>query len=1100
MAVKLPDETALGGLPSSRSGAIIPSYDVSAIGEGLARLGGNIAAASVELNKAWTADQSNKAYLSYLQFKAGEETTYQTSTDKIQPGTGAQGFAQNYVTGYRQRATDWLNSLPSEFRGDYAPKIFMDGDAISRDAISVEHGQIKQTASDAFKATMEGAILPRAKRAAGLPDSDPRKAELLAEIEADTLKAIDDNPYYTEVEKDALRKAARTDVQTAFAMALSPAERMDVDPARQDQTIADRIAAIEGVSKNPSSSATGTGQFISGTWRDMIRRYHPELAAGRSNEEIDALRVDPQLGQEMIDRYAAENTAILTNGGFQASPGNLYLAHFLGPGGAMAMLSASPLVDAAKINPAAAKSNPNVFYEPDGTPRSVGAVIAWAGQKMGGVVRTNWNKTLDALPYAQKVAIAADGGTQYIKQQTEIKKAQQDSYNAWKNAVDNGIKDGIIGLADINRFYSSGQLTDAGDRQHFIDAIEKRDKDTLNLASAQAKLSDPGYKWNRFADGDKKAVNLVWDNVQKQEGGSVLDDQQGDTPGMQDALAAVVRQTGIIPDGAADQIRNGIYSPDGHAQDRAFLLMDALEHANRPAYEATFDNAQRARADIYQSLVPMVPRDVLQKMLDPMDEQAAQMREKLLPKGRELAAKIGDGDILNSAFGSGLPIPFIRQIPSAPGDPLEMAALRNDFNEAYAAVYAYVRNEDEAKKLAFKWLGNKWGVTDVGSGGPTVMARPPEKYYPTVEGTHHWLDEQLQSLVQEYEPKATDWWVMPLSGGQTETEAAAGQLPAYAVMIRDENGGIRPMIDDAASAVAGKAVPYALRFNHELAVQQMQADFAERNRAAVQRELGIDIIPEWAKRQGVTKTGKDVFANPPVNIDQPLRQGAAAAGDFGNWLLFGNPSNAKPTDAESVGGRPGEGTVGDPSNPTGEPVISPAPEFFKLTPEIIDGMVEKLRKGGASEKYVNDYRAVLEEQMAGQNGSDVKMAEPAARADNRTGLFNYPPPSSVKATPTAKKKETLRIFKEAIDTKGANSPFADSSVDGYKPYDAKYMADWFADTFGRNVTPESLTPEMVQAAFDRAESAKQLEKIREYLLFFGDLSAALGAASAVKGQ
>ena len=36
--------------------------------------------------------------------------------------------------------------------------------------------------------------------------------------------------------------------------------------------------------------ALGLGQFVKATWLDMIRRYHPELAQGRSDAEILDLR------------------------------------------------------------------------------------------------------------------------------------------------------------------------------------------------------------------------------------------------------------------------------------------------------------------------------------------------------------------------------------------------------------------------------------------------------------------------------------------------------------------------------------------------------------------------------------------------------------------------------------------------------------------------------------------------------------------------------------------------------------------------------------------------------------------------------------------
>lgn len=60
--------------------------------------------------------------------------------------------------------------------------------------------------------------------------------------------------------------------------------------------ISDKITAAESAGKSnakaPTSSATGLGQFINGTWLDMIKRYHPEMK-GKSDAEILASEPTP---------------------------------------------------------------------------------------------------------------------------------------------------------------------------------------------------------------------------------------------------------------------------------------------------------------------------------------------------------------------------------------------------------------------------------------------------------------------------------------------------------------------------------------------------------------------------------------------------------------------------------------------------------------------------------------------------------------------------------------------------------------------------------------------------------------------------------------
>lgn len=129
--------------------------------------------------------------------------------------------------------------------------------------------------------------------------------------------------------------------------------------------------------KNPNSSATGPSQFIASTWLDMLARHRPDLTGSR--EELLALRTDPKLSRQMTEAFAAENQGILAKNGFDASPGNTYLAHFAGPQGAVKVLQADPTAPVSSIlEPAAIKANP--FLQR----MTAGDLQAWASRKVGG--------------------------------------------------------------------------------------------------------------------------------------------------------------------------------------------------------------------------------------------------------------------------------------------------------------------------------------------------------------------------------------------------------------------------------------------------------------------------------------------------------------------------------------------------------------------------------------------------------------------------------------------------------------------------------------------------------------------------------------------
>jgi hypothetical protein len=117
--------------------------------------------------------------------------------------------------------------------------------------------------------------------------------------------------------------------------------------------VVDRIIVAESSggadAKNKRSSATGPGQFLDETWLDMIRAYRPDLAKSRSRDETLELRREATLAREMTTRFAERNAAMLSRRGLPVTAGTVYLAHFAGGAGAVALLSAPADADAALV-------------------------------------------------------------------------------------------------------------------------------------------------------------------------------------------------------------------------------------------------------------------------------------------------------------------------------------------------------------------------------------------------------------------------------------------------------------------------------------------------------------------------------------------------------------------------------------------------------------------------------------------------------------------------------------------------------------------------------------------------------------------------------
>ncbi|MDX8436813.1 M23 family metallopeptidase [Mesorhizobium abyssinicae] len=148
------------------------------------------------------------------------------------------------------------------------------------------------------------------------------------------------------------------------------------------ETLTDRIVHVESGgsarAKNPLSSATGAGQFISKTWIRMMNTYRPDLARSLSTADLLALRYDATLSREMVRNLAREGEAYLRARGHQITAGRLYLCHFLGMEGAHQVLAAPGASQlSAVLGSAVIQANPFL------TGKTASYVVDWAERKMG---------------------------------------------------------------------------------------------------------------------------------------------------------------------------------------------------------------------------------------------------------------------------------------------------------------------------------------------------------------------------------------------------------------------------------------------------------------------------------------------------------------------------------------------------------------------------------------------------------------------------------------------------------------------------------------------------------------------------------------------
>ncbi len=145
-----------------------------------------------------------------------------------------------------------------------------------------------------------------------------------------------------------------------------------------------------------TSSAAGLYQFINSTWLETLDRHADTHGLGwagdaitrrggratiddpGTRDQIMAMRYDPQISSLMAAELARDNSAELS-GFLGRAPDHteLYLAHFLGAGGAREFLGAlrdTPQASAAALFPGPAGANRPIFFDA-GRARSVAEVM-----------------------------------------------------------------------------------------------------------------------------------------------------------------------------------------------------------------------------------------------------------------------------------------------------------------------------------------------------------------------------------------------------------------------------------------------------------------------------------------------------------------------------------------------------------------------------------------------------------------------------------------------------------------------------------------------------------------------------------------------------
>lgn len=374
---RLPDKTQLSGPVSMRSGRAIASYDTTAIGRGIAQAGAALSGLGAQMREKDNALDIARAEAAKTEGLLGVQNDFDVDPDYA-----------TFKDRAPQRTSEVIKNAASLIRDPVMRERWLAG-------AQIDAARYNDSIFD------RGATLKRQAEVTALDDA----------LEINRRLYVDpDTP-------DAVKSKARADIEGAIATAeqtglLTPEGAAafrkkfveDADYSRGELEVQRNPGAIPSVyagpvesvvsriignesggdpnAQNSRSSAGGLGGFIDSTWVATVRKYRPDIARGMSNDGIIELKTDPAIAREMTLRHTEENARFLARNGKAVTPANLYLAHFVGTGGANKVLSANdetPLVSV--LDSSAIKANPEVL----GGGKTVGDLKRWAERKMGGV-------------------------------------------------------------------------------------------------------------------------------------------------------------------------------------------------------------------------------------------------------------------------------------------------------------------------------------------------------------------------------------------------------------------------------------------------------------------------------------------------------------------------------------------------------------------------------------------------------------------------------------------------------------------------------------------------------------------------------------------
>lgn len=847
MAARLPTRDNLGGLPSARSGRALLRVDVPDVGAGVARgamsaidaAQRGLASVGNSINRAATTiqehDEQQQKYDTELRFQEyvwGQQKALEERARGIQPGQ-ARDFANTWQGDYLNSTKEFFKTVPANLRGEYENKLFRAEREMFSSAATFGRTEQKRFATEGIGKATENIFAPRARTTS---------TEKLGEITSDYDRLIDSNPDLTPIEAAELKRKGRASIAAAHLDGQSPdrvVALLSGSGPVDGGSVVDRIIGVESGgkanAKNPMSSAYGAGQFINSTWLSLIKETKPELAAGRSDAELLALRGDPNLSREMVKAYADKNSAFLQAQGLQPSPANVYLAHFLGPAGAAKVLKAGADTPVSDILPKdVIDANRGILAG-----KTAGSVQAWAGEKMGGVSGGE-GTVFDALSYEAKDKLIKTAQLKQTQNQTQAAAVRNEELE--RSIIDASSKPNAV--LPARTVIESEPLISEAQRNTLLRQYDAAAKDAVKLQTGLAKFADPkAGPFNPYSTDDKDVIDKIYKNF----GGS-------QNPA---ALAAVVQRTNMIPKSAALELRGALASGDEKRVGEALQTLSNLRQRADVFEGVDGQKDLEETADQFRHYVDdrgMTAEDATRRIIlnrDPEHKAKIAARVKNENVDEMIKKKLSISDLKGAFDPSFL---GLARNPSIGFNPDQRDGMFKDYAELVKDRYMEAGDWDEATSYAANTLKKVWGETRI-NGQKVIMRYPPEQA-PGMAGIENRSDAIAGQALADIKVATgkdipRDKIFLTAIPGLTAQAFKSGKPTPYQLSWFDQNGTLQTLNPGKAWVADPTAAKAAQSEQRRAALGAGREEF-ERSMARVdQRKSNLRAIREASRERNV---------------------------------------------------------------------------------------------------------------------------------------------------------------------------------------------------------------------------------------------------------